>query len=410
MYDDAPELERLDRLMRSGLQAQASEVQPRTDLAASAREGARQRRRTRLGVAAAAGALVAIPGVILAMDGTVDPAAVDPAAVDPAGRTVAADSRPSVTAESPDEWIPPDTEREIPDGWRVESYRDVQLRIPPSWGWGASPIFDQGEGSSGKYICRSDSTSYPTNDGGNFSEGRHDGPYVGRPVILADVCVAGQDETRPHVWFDSPLPEGVETLDDGLQRVTVLAGGMRVSVADTDFGELGLILESLAVGEVDDNGCAAAAAKLEGEQPGAADVLNLAAAAGSDDFGGMAVCVYQYVSNPRADPELLYSTAIDGAAERLFLQRLDESPPHTRGCDIGESQTVVLQPQIAASTPHIRVRLAACDSGYFSAGQQQALTVENVQPWAVDGIATYVSGGGQLTGPIASLFAFSPES
>lgn len=401
MYDDERDPERLDRLMRSGLRAHASRVRPWSDLIAGAREEARQRRRIRRGVAAAAVALVAVPGAIWATDGRAGPTTDDPAD----NRVATGPDRPGTTSETPDNRFSPDDERAIPAGWRVESYHNVQVRVPPWWGWGASPLKSPGSGAGAKsYVCGREVRNVPPGHWETSLGSSPDRPYVGRPVALSDVCVDGVEEAEPHVWFDSPLPVGIERLDGGLQRITVAAGGMRVTVAHPDLAELGLIIDSVTAGPADDNGCAARPTDIYEDQPGAADVLDLAAAAGPDDFGGMAVCVYHRTDlDAGVTYELLYSTAIDSDAERLFLQRLDESPPKTGvACDIGESQTVVLQPQVAASTPQLPVRLTSCDTGYRSVWKE--LTVGNVAPWAVDGVATYVDGG-ELHGPVADYFS-----
>lgn len=396
MYDDQDDLPQLENLLRNGLRAHASEVQPLPDLAASARHGARQRRRSRLGVLAAAVALVAIPGAIWATDGRRDPATADPADTPVA----TGPAQPSAAVEAPDDLLLPETEREIPDGWRVESYHNVQLRVPPSWGWGASPMVLPSGGSGETFSCGG--ADYPVSQRATAQPPQPSRGYVGRPVMLSDVCTPLLEETVPHVWFDSPQPTGVERLENGLQRVTVAVGGMRVSVADTDFAELGLILDSVAAGSVDDNGCVVRPRQLYEDQPGAADVLDLAAAAGPSDFGGMAVCAYDVASGTGATHELVYSTTTDGDAERLFLQRLGESPDASADCPPVEGQPVVLQPQIAASTPQIAVRLDSCGPSYGPVLKE--LTVGNVEPWAVHGISTYVNGAG-LDGPVADFFA-----
>ena len=381
MYDtDAGQLE---RIMRRGLQAQTASLLPHTDLAEGAREGARQRRRTRLRMGAAAAALVAVLVAISATDGQSDPSTDN--------RVEAGPDRPSIPAESLGNRLPFDVASTIPDGWRVESYRGVQIRVPPTWGWGASPLRLDERSRAAGYVCGRAAQAYPRTDWETSLGSHPERAYVGRPVRLGDHCVGGNEETGSHVWFDSPLPAGSEDLGDGLRRVTVDAGEIRVSVAHTDSEELGLILASLTTGSVDGNGCAAESHLFYAEQPGPADVLDLAAAAGSGDFGGMAVCLYEVeVSSQGLIYELLYSTAVDGAAERLFLQRLAEPSAQTPACDIRVAQTVVLQPRIAASTPKLRVRPTSCDFGYSSTGRQ--LPLEHVAPWAVDGIATYVSG------------------
>ncbi|MBA2445975.1 MAG: hypothetical protein H0V49_11690 [Nocardioidaceae bacterium] len=396
MCDDEWEPEHLGHLMRSGLQAHADQLKPHTDFAARARERARQRRHAQLAVAATTAAMIAIPTAIWATSDAGDPRTGNTA---DANVTTVSDG-PRESTRAPGDPLPSGREQRTPADWRVESYRNVQLKVPPTWGWGASPQAVAAGVKDGPYICGPEVKNFPRDTPPGDAE--PEGPYVGRPVMLTDECVAGRAETQPHVWFHSPLPEGVEQLGGGLQRITVGAGGMRVSVAHTDAAELGLILDSLSVGEVDDNGCVAETKERSADQLGAADLFDLAAVAGRHDFGGMAVCVYD-TYNP-VTSQLLYSTAVDSEAERLFLELLETSPQPRDRCLGDAGRLVVLQPQIAASTARIEAELLGCTSIYVFDGGTRELTRANVAPWAMNGVSTYFAAGPKGPYSPAALF------
>ena len=96
----------------------------------------------------------------------------------------------------------------------------VSLRVPGDWGLGASPV-DPGAGD-GLMMCADPPK----------------GPYVGRPVMLSDVCIseAGSDVVAPKVdavWFASPLASGTRVID-GRTEETRDEYGVRVTVWSDD--------------------------------------------------------------------------------------------------------------------------------------------------------------------------------
>lgn len=106
-------------------------------------------------------------------------------------------------------------------GWRTESYAGVSLQVPPSWGLGVNPVEQLGEAPA---LCSDDPGS----------------PYVGRPVILSDMCVGWRSATGPYpttdaVWFGSPLDVG-STVAAGRHAVTRALGGQHVTVFTDDTG------------------------------------------------------------------------------------------------------------------------------------------------------------------------------
>jgi hypothetical protein len=94
-------------------------------LSSAARSRARSRRRTRVAGAAAAVALaVGVPTAVVATQGSDS---------DPDGESrVASDSN---------------TEQGVPDGYRVESWHDVSIEVPDTWGYGSRDTWCAGGGS-----------------------------------------------------------------------------------------------------------------------------------------------------------------------------------------------------------------------------------------------------------------------
>ncbi len=104
--------EELEQLMRTGLHTKADEVADHGGYAALAREGARARRHTRVGLVAAATAAVLVGSAVVANQVAQDRETTPIAGPNPS---------PGVTTESGEPSAP------VPADWRVESYNGVQL-------------------------------------------------------------------------------------------------------------------------------------------------------------------------------------------------------------------------------------------------------------------------------------------
>lgn len=96
----------LEARLAAGLHGAADSAPPAADLATGARVRLRRRRRTTAAVVAAALVVVAVPVGLTVAGGDGDP------------------DRDTATNET------------VPDDWRVESYRDLTLRVPGDWAWG----------------------------------------------------------------------------------------------------------------------------------------------------------------------------------------------------------------------------------------------------------------------------------
>lgn len=128
---------------------------------------------------------------------------------------------------------------------RTEYWRDVQVDVPASWGWGAAPVAGPG-GAGERWIC-----------GDRPARG-----YVGRPIYLSDVCMGDPDgfpNRVESVWFDGVDEAGSEDLGDGWVRETRDVNGSLVSVTSDDAALRTRILDSASGSE----GCASELERTE---------------------------------------------------------------------------------------------------------------------------------------------------
>lgn len=182
----------LEHLVRDGLRARAERVDTTVPLVARSRRAARRRRGTRAVVAAAAAVVVVVGGTAI-LGG--DPRDTSPA---PAPTTDGAGT----------------PEPMAPQGWRTEQWHDLAVDVPAHWGYGAAPMRLVGD----------------TNICGDLP----DGPYVGRPVMVTDMCWAGDQlpgSSAPYVWLGADVEPGTVALDDGTIQKTVEVAGTTLTVA-----------------------------------------------------------------------------------------------------------------------------------------------------------------------------------
>ena len=150
----------LETRLTEGLRGTAGRAPHPGDLAAAARQRLRRRRRTTAATVAAALAVAAIPVAVTVVGGGGE-----------------SDRRESTVADP------------VPAEWRVESFRDLTLRVPPGWGWGGG-------------------TDWCAND-----RDLDDQPQVSRPggVVAAIACTPSYGYG---VHFEEPpsgaLPPGTE--------------------------------------------------------------------------------------------------------------------------------------------------------------------------------------------------------
>ncbi len=345
--------EELEQMMRSGLHTKAGEVEVGSEHAALARAGARTRRHTRVGLVASATAAVIVTSVVVANQ-----------VVQDRGTAPVAGPGPTQTGAN----------------WRVESYGGVQLRVPPDWGWGGTPIRDV-QGDQRVYECGTGAFARPGADGQTvFNEGMNV-PYVGRTgYYMTDVCQPVLPPSQPYVWFGAPIKVGTERPGGDFVQETVEVHGVRVTVGDDDPEELATIMGSLQAVDVDANGCASAVPKP------------------SDGMASMSVesvSVCTYLREEGKDAVLGYSTSITGAAAQEVLDRIEAMPAGQLDCvrDLFPTRdTVVLRFHGQGEDTDVLARLDGC-GGYYTGEGTRLYTKANVTPWLVDGVGLYVSGG-----------------
>lgn len=215
--------------VRDALGAGASGAPEAVGLADAARGRARARRRTTVAAAAVAVlALVAVPAGVLAVRDSGD-----------SGPGVAKD-----TTDSPSSVVP--------DGWRTETWHDLEVQVPDDWGYGAlstwcisadqpgDPVVQRPEGAVEMIACT---------------------PASGYGISFFDSAVVTMlgPEGKARQPGDASLPEGAwagfATVDGG--------AGVSVVAATRELAQQ--VLDSaVRVDGVDGNGCAPQAAKAPG--------------------------------------------------------------------------------------------------------------------------------------------------
>lgn len=356
----------LSRVMTHGLRRRADDVDV-TGVGAApdhARSTARRRRHTRLGVVAAVAALIVVPVAYVA--------AHDP-------------------VESGDRRGPATSVDAIPNDWRVESYRGVELRVPPDWGWGGVPSEEHGE----LLFCGTGAFAVPS--GKPDPDGAQDVPYVGRAGFgMTDLCQMGRDlaSSPPFVWLGSPLEPGSSTVA-GLPVETVDVGGTRVSVGDDDVRERDRILATIdRIQGQDANGCEPrlqqTAVGLTGDAMTVSDV---------------SLCVH-HVDTEAGDGFLSFSTVVGGAQAQQIFDAIRDTPTAQVACpatgkDPPAPYDVVKMTFRTDEGPvPVTARIEPGCGGYDG---HRFLSPENVRPWATGGVALYISAG-QLDPSIGRFF------
>ncbi|KQY56610.1 MULTISPECIES: hypothetical protein [unclassified Nocardioides] len=224
----------LERIMRQGLAERAEEAADSLEEPLATRPG---RRRNWLAAAAVAAALVV--GVPLAWQ------AIDRDDTGPTGGDEVA------------------TDDGGPPAWRVESYGGVQVRVPPSWGWGGAPMRNVDPGDDRPLDCGAAAFVRPGSSDYEFIP--KNTPYVGRPVMMTDACtvLTGRElselgvPTSDSVWLDAVgVQPGTVDVGNGYVRETVKVGDDTVTVTSDDPELRTKILATAESVEVDANGCA----------------------------------------------------------------------------------------------------------------------------------------------------------
>ncbi|GAA4806857.1 hypothetical protein ACFQ0K_01640 [Nocardioides caeni] len=224
----------LEELVRGGLAERAGSADVHALGVGEVRRAVAQRRRRRWLVSAAAAAVVAVGAAtaVVSTDGADDP--------------------PPVATEPTDGAAAP--------GWRTESWGGLTVEVPADWGYGGAPLSFAGDTSA----CP------PAYVSGDWVSG-----WVGRPVLLSDVCARypwlenspQEDDPTPYVWLGGDVEVGTVTWPGGLVQETVEAEGERLTVASTDPDLRARIIASARPVEV----CPASSATIPDGSSGMSD-------------------------------------------------------------------------------------------------------------------------------------------
>lgn len=388
--------EELEQAMRLGLRTKAGEAEVGSEYAALARAGARTRRQTRVGIVAAATAAVIVASVAVANQVGQDRETTPIAGPNPSPGVTTVSGEPSPA---------------VPADWRVESYAGVQLRVPPDWGWGGVPMKDPAPGPR-LMSCGEGAFAFPGDDGRTRFVDDRDMPYVGRAgYYMTDMCVGGDVEqgdatappipTHPWVYLGSPLAVGTVELSNDFVQETVEVNGLRVTVGDDDPQELATILGSIEGVEVDDNGCDAQIETTAQLRPteGTSDPFR--------DLGrveSVSVCAYRFIDDETV--RLGYSSRVEGQRAQQVGDEIAATPAVIVGC-VKERRpsldTVIMRFVTADMAFDVLTTLDGCPVGYDTGVGVRAFSSANVEPWVVDGVGLYVSGG-QVGNAISGLY------
>ena len=184
MTDDPRDTE-LERAFREGLRQAADRTEVGVPLVARAHAGARTRRRRRWAVVGTVAAVVAVSGTAFAVQSGPDP------------------DRQSADRATTAPTVAPVTE------WRAESWHGLTVEVPADWGWGTAPRGSQ------RILCGGPGAMVRS-DGAQRVNPMADTPWVGRPVMLSDLCLGPPFPTpeAPYVWLGADLEPGIVYLGD----------------------------------------------------------------------------------------------------------------------------------------------------------------------------------------------------
>jgi hypothetical protein len=266
----------------------------------------------------------------------------------------------------------------VPAVWRYESYAGVQVQVPPTWGWGSSPVRVAG------HLVACGPSRATVRLAADAAQGSVRTPYVGRPSTPGGPCLPwGGVTSLPSadaVWLDSPLPPGrsdagpvpAETRAVGDQHVTVFSG---------DASLRQRILATARQVAVDGNGCPTA--------PVAAPTAQHVRAPLS-----LSVCVY---GSAPAGPTLLYSERLPQLPAFTYARAVRRAPRPASSCGPGPGRTWVALGLTDTRPGRTRWDLVDLRCGLLSrAGDAPALasltaTVDDV--WVGPGVTAYVHLG-----------------
>jgi Sigma-70, region 4 len=268
---------------------------------------------------------------------------------------------------------------EAPETWRAESYAGVQVQVPNTWGWGASPVrsgYFDGPRHLGGCGTTQAAVLSPTDDAAYVSSLTG---FVGRPAVLDRRCVDwGADGSVPRgdaLWFDSPLGVGVQSIGGNVAE-TRQVGDQHVTVFSSRADLRREILGTAQRVDVDDHGCPTRPVSRATEGP--ADLAPTS----------LSVCVYSQDSGAAT---LMWSGTVPEHAARAYTKAAADftgdgsgvcSPPTGSWAALGVRGGDGVRWDVV-NLGCARIQLA----GHASV----PLVTETVRSWAYGGATAYLS-------------------
>ncbi len=268
-------------------------------------------------------------------------------------------------------------EPHAPASWRYESYDGVQVQVPGTWGWGASPIRAGYFDSQGHLGACGTATATVTPSAADTVSPLVG--FVGRPAMVTERCMSwgadGSVPTGDAVWFDSPYPVGQKVLGPTVAE-TRAVGDQRVTAFSPQPGLRRQILGTATQVDVDANGCPTRA------------VAEPEAGPGDRQPDSLSVCVY---SQDTGVSVLLYSTEVSTVSARAYADRVrSASAVAGSSCGTPSGRWVALGLHGGDGTRWDVVDLG-CDRILTGTGRTVGVLPPTVRPWAVAGVPAYVS-------------------
>ncbi|WP_109507874.1 hypothetical protein [Nocardioides speluncae] len=282
-----------------------------------------------------------------------------------------------------------------PDGWRYESYRDVQVEVPEAWDYDAAP---------GSDWC----AAVPGGEGRFPTE-----PYVGVPrggvrmIHCGDGApdlLGGQVPERLWTTHVSFADAGVDGVDDGTETAagwtriarTVGLAQVRVLTDSEHLDEAREIVESARVVEADHNGCAVTSPIQANRWVGPKEPFDVAEI---DDIDTIGVCQYG-IGVGTSQPWLLASRKLTGAAADDVLAAIKNAPigggpdrPETCLHDV-EGSGLVLRLARGAEVHEMYVYYISCvNNGFDDGANRRELTVDSCIPLFGERVAYSIGDG-----------------
>jgi hypothetical protein len=207
-------------------------------------------------------------------------------------------------------------------------------------------------------------------------------PWVGRPVMLSDLCLSGdyRNPVAPYVWLGAALPPGTVDVGSGFTQETVEVEGTTLTVATDDSGLRRRILDS-----------ARSAEECE-PRLGSAPAVESMLTEGLRDARSAQVCAYRREEGA-ASWELVYATTLDAAAASAYHRQvydggIESSPDF---CEESGDERVLItltgdDPYGSEEVSQATVVDPACREVSGSPGMVSPLSDRGMDAWSRNGV------------------------